>query len=70
MKVATLQFAPKIGDVEGNVSNANLILHSGDMKDVNLLVGPELAFTGKDIFVFSFLFLFDTSLIPRRLIFV
>lgn len=61
MRIATLQFAPKLGDVEGNIRRVNELLKKG--KSVNLtppvgigvdqlkpdvLVLPELALTGKD----------------------
>lgn len=55
MKIATLQFAPRLGDVEGNVRRADELL-GGLQKGVDLLVLPEMALTG--LFYLSFLFLF------------
>ena len=46
MKIATLQFSPVLGDVEGNIHRANSILDAHEPKQLNLLVLPELAFTG------------------------
>lgn len=31
MRIATLQFAPKLGDVEGNIQRANEILNRGKL---------------------------------------
>ncbi|KAJ5794839.1 Carbon-nitrogen hydrolase [Penicillium paradoxum] len=60
MRIATLQFAPKLGDVKGNIEKANALLKSGKSLAVNgknlgigaellkpdILVLPELALTG------------------------
>ncbi|KAK1144556.1 hypothetical protein N8T08_005429 [Aspergillus melleus] len=58
MKIATLQFAPKLGDVEGNIRRANELLQHGkliesrgtatgiDVLRPDILVLPELALTG------------------------
>lgn len=59
MKIATLQFAPKLGDVRGNIERANELLErgkvvpGGDPEETRLealrpelLVLPELALTG------------------------
>ena len=62
MRIATLQFAPKLGDIEGNIKRANELLKSGrrisldgqtrqfgvgiDQLRPDLLVLPELALTG------------------------
>ncbi|KAJ5145999.1 uncharacterized protein N7515_000563 [Penicillium bovifimosum] len=59
MRIATLQFAPKLGDVEGNIERANSLLRSGkvtssgtehgvgvDLLKPDVLVLPELALTG------------------------
>lgn len=45
MKIACLQFAPKLGDIEGNVARANAILSAQTPEDLDLLVLPELALT-------------------------
>lgn len=62
MRIATLQFAPKLGDVDGNIQRANELLKKGksvslgdqtppigigvDLLKPDVLVLPELAFTG------------------------
>ncbi|KAJ5562606.1 Carbon-nitrogen hydrolase [Penicillium sp. DV-2018c] len=59
MRIATLQFAPKLGDVEGNIQRANALLGSSkvvasgierginaDLLRPDILVLPELALTG------------------------
>lgn len=62
MRIATLQFAPKLGDVEGNIRRVNEILKKGksvalgdqplpigigvDLLKPDVLVLPELALTG------------------------
>lgn len=52
MRIATLQFAPKVGDVEGNIKRTNELLNSGYATGIeslkpDLLVLPELALTGE-----------------------
>lgn len=62
MRIATLQIAPKLGDVEGNIRRANELLKSGksismggkslgieigaDLLKPEILVLPEMALTG------------------------
>jgi predicted amidohydrolase len=50
MKIATLQFNPQIGQVAANFSRAESLLmreeREGELRDLDLLVLPELAFTG------------------------
>ncbi|RFU33883.1 hypothetical protein B7463_g2450, partial [Scytalidium lignicola] len=46
MRIACLQFAPEVGDVDNNLNRADAILDKADPKDLDLLVLPELAFTG------------------------
>ncbi|GFF33961.1 protein N-terminal amidase [Aspergillus lentulus] len=51
MRIATLQFAPRVGDVDGNIKRANELLNSGCATGIkslkpDLLVLPELALTG------------------------
>jgi len=58
MKIACLQFAPELGDVDNNLSRADIILgtaNPADLEGLDLLVLPELAFTG----MFFSLFLID-----------
>lgn len=51
MKIATLQLAPKLGDIQGNIDKANALLKSSKSLSVDrgkpdILVLPELALTG------------------------
>ncbi|KAJ5797057.1 uncharacterized protein N7518_005597 [Penicillium psychrosexuale] len=60
MRIATLQFAPKLGDLKGNIEKANALLKTGktvaldgkelgvgvDLLKPDILVLPELAMTG------------------------
>ncbi|TLD14916.1 hypothetical protein PspLS_10846 [Pyricularia sp. CBS 133598] len=49
MKIACLQFAPQVGDVDNNLNRADAVLSKGnqtDLDEVDLLVLPELAFSG------------------------
>ncbi|KAL8775894.1 MAG: hypothetical protein Q9194_003525, partial [Teloschistes cf. exilis] len=48
MRIATLQFAPKLGCVEENVARADSLLASSTapLENLDLLVLPELTFTG------------------------
>lgn len=48
MKVACLQFAPEVGRLQENIARADRILVEAQLPvDVDWLVLPELAFTGK-----------------------
>lgn len=50
MKIAILQFSPRLGEVAANFSRAESLLmrdeREGMLENVDLLVLPELAFTG------------------------
>ncbi|KAH8884884.1 carbon-nitrogen hydrolase, partial [Thozetella sp. PMI_491] len=49
MRIACLQFAPKVGDLENNLNRADAVLNRTDpmaLDELDLLVLPELAFTG------------------------
>ncbi|KAI6782978.1 uncharacterized protein J7T54_002139 [Emericellopsis cladophorae] len=46
MRIGCLQFAPKLGDVNNNINRADAVLSRADPEDLDLLVLPELAFTG------------------------
>lgn len=48
MKIACLQFGPELGKVQKNIERAERILDDADLEGTDLLVLPELAFTGKD----------------------
>jgi hypothetical protein len=49
MRIATLQFDAVLGKVSGNIERATSLLSSNNdrLEDLDLLVLPELAFTGK-----------------------
>ena len=51
MRIATLQFNPQVGQIAANFSRAESLLmreeREGVLRDLDLLVLPELAFTGK-----------------------
>lgn len=50
MKIACLQFAPQVGDVDNNLNRADAVLNKAnqaELEDLDLLVLPELAFSGK-----------------------
>jgi protein N-terminal amidase len=46
MRIACLQFAPKLGDIDNNLNRADAVLSKANPSDLDLLVLPELAFTG------------------------
>lgn len=46
MRIACLQFAPQVGDVDNNLNRADSILSKANPEDLDLLVLPELAFSG------------------------
>lgn len=50
MKIACLQFAPVVGDVDNNMNRADAVLAKADPDDLDtldLLVVPEMAFSGR-----------------------
>lgn len=46
MRIACLQFAPQLGDTDNNLNRADAVLHKANPQDLDLLVLPELAFSG------------------------
>ena len=54
MRIATLQFAPRLGKVESNIRRADELLNAGmkrfnaggGRRSLDLLVLPEMAFSG------------------------
>ena len=46
MRIACLQFNPELGKLPENIARANALLQAAPPKDVDILVLPELAFTG------------------------
>ena len=47
MRIGCLQFAPQVGDVEANLNRADAVLEAHGDLELDLLVLPELAFSGK-----------------------
>lgn len=41
------QFAPQVGDVNNNLNRADAVLSKANPQDLDLLVLPELAFSGE-----------------------
>uniref|UniRef100_A0A0B7KLH5 CN hydrolase domain-containing protein n=1 Tax=Bionectria ochroleuca TaxID=29856 RepID=A0A0B7KLH5_BIOOC len=48
MRIACLQFAPQVGDVDNNLNRADAVLSKATPDDFDLLVLPELAFSGSN----------------------
>ena len=46
MRVACLQLSAKLGKVEDNIARANALLEESSVSNLDLLILPELAFTG------------------------
>ena len=46
MKITCVQFDSRLGDVNGNIQKTDKLLGGVSPKDLDLLVLPELAFTG------------------------
>lgn len=46
MRIGCLQFAPQVGDVDNNLNRADAVLNKANPQDLDLLVLPELAFSG------------------------
>ncbi|KEY69743.1 hypothetical protein S7711_03724 [Stachybotrys chartarum IBT 7711] len=46
MRIGCLQFAPQLGDIDNNLNRADAVLSRHEPEDLDLLVLPELAFTG------------------------
>ncbi|KAI9049211.1 hypothetical protein LZ554_007058 [Drepanopeziza brunnea f. sp. 'monogermtubi'] len=46
MRIACLQFSPQVGDIDNNLNRADSVLSRANPQDLDLLVLPELAFTG------------------------
>jgi protein N-terminal amidase len=50
MKIGCLQFSPQVGEVDNNLNRADAILSRAnpmELENLDLLVLPEMAFTGK-----------------------
>ncbi|KAK8063435.1 N-terminal amidase [Apiospora saccharicola] len=46
MRIGCLQFAPQVGDVNNNLNRADSVLSRSNPDDLDVLVLPELAFSG------------------------
>ena len=46
MRIAALQFATQVGDINNNLYRADAVLSKANPDDIDLLVLPELAFSG------------------------
>lgn len=49
MRIACVQLAPKVGDIENNFNRADAVLSKAEwneLDNLDLLVLPEMAFTG------------------------
>lgn len=50
MRIATLQFAPKVGEVDQNIKRADALLRqaqeNGGLRGLDILILPEMAFSG------------------------
>ena len=47
MRIACLQFNPQVSDVDNNMTRADRVLAKGNPENLDLLVLPEMAFSGK-----------------------
>lgn len=50
MRIACAQFSPQVGDIDNNLNRADSVLNKAkpeQLDGLDLLVLPELAFTGK-----------------------
>ena len=54
MRIATLQFTPVLGNVDASIRRAEDVLqkHTASLVEIDLLVLPELAFTGMSMYSF------------------
>lgn len=46
MRIACLQFNPKLASLPENIARADALLEAESPRDIDLLLLPELAFTG------------------------
>ena len=55
MRIAVLQFTPMFGDVQGSIAHAESLLYKDEsrLESLEILVLPELAFTGMSAFLLS-----------------
>ena len=50
MRIACLQFAPELGNVQGNISRADGLLQDAAARHFSILVLPEMAFSGSKLY--------------------
>ena len=48
MKIACLQFDPKLGEIAQNIRSAEAILEKALLSELDLIVLPEMALSGTD----------------------
>ena len=46
MRIGCLQFSPQVGDIDNNLNRADAVLSKANPDELDLLVLPELAFSG------------------------
>jgi predicted amidohydrolase len=49
MRIACAQFSPQVGDIDNNLNRADAVLNKAkpeQLENLDLLILPELAFTG------------------------
>lgn len=52
MRIGCLQFAPEVGDIDNNLNRADSVLNRAnrnELESLDLLVLPEMAFTGAKV---------------------
>jgi predicted amidohydrolase len=45
--LTAMKFAPQVGDIDNNLNRADAVLSKANPKDIDLLVLPEMAFSGR-----------------------
>lgn len=59
MRIGCLQFSPQVADVDNNLTRADLVLAGANPEDLDtldLLVVPEMAFSGEHLISYSYCF--------------
>ncbi len=51
MRIGCLQFSPQVGDTENTLNRADAVLSKANVDELDLLVLPELAFSGAHFLV-------------------
>lgn len=55
MRIGCLQFAPQVGDVDNNLNRADAVLLKANPENLDILVLPEMAFSGMAFPFFCFI---------------